>query len=1017
MERIKIMLGKNIQVICISALVAFSYSGQANSGSRKTDDSLQGAARVLESLSTKPATKKKVSPLESYFNELKIYRASSAKMSPKKAAKKWLSFVDRWLALEATNQYTIFDEQTGNYVDIKSVLASLPEPSKWPALINMIRNMKPGNDGKALHASLLFLAAVLEEDQNARLKAINYLKSVAADKDARKRATIEEIAYNMAYEISLDKPGKAGLIQLLEKRIGHYRVSSRSGYFNVPDLNTLVGKKESAKFIKKALLTPNVLVQVSVGDKTRKTASELALKHVNELKLPQWRLAHDIHATKLFEALSKTFLDKSVSSGKTGSPYANKDYILAQKYYVLGLIVSKRHDEAVDIAYRVLKVKGGFPSKGLEALEEAGYTRNIYAFIKKLLEKNPELQLWDTYIELSAKIRQTKTVVAFIDKALKRKNLSNNIRRSLLHAKINAQLADDKTEQAVASIKKYISANPTKHVKKSDDLVENAKLGLKLAEVGRLLGKPVWTDKGLAYAIDSYNAIAPGGKNRYKAENLPLDISALMRKLNRHAGAEKLLVRFMRSKLANSGDDEFDIYSKNLSSPLTELVSMYFELGRYQDVITLMGESEYWGIKDLSGIIANKDEKKDYLGYFVAYSLNETGKKAESLAITKALLNLKPGYDPAYQLFLDITKGKDAAFLDSLYKRDQFEERPLIWKASLALQNGKYKDAEELAKQAISIDPSDGEQGPDRRMRVYTILANARAKQGDKKTADIFHGAVKAIRISEKADEYYEAGMLSRGIKMYKRALTHFSDAYCIQSRLAIQLSEAGQLDQAAKHYQRAYELMPESFGRLESHCFGCQKVFKGSVAQGVAERVFSKLLKSTPKKPQVHYMFGYLRKEQNEWAEALGYFKKAVKLDPEYLNAWKQIYKASERTYVNSKERDKTILKMLELDPLRKHVYPKLEEVDALKELWKKVEIASSIDKGVPNSLYPLTKSGRYIDKKMEKLPESQRSMYSSFSSYSGGENSQQSPGAVIAKNNWMKIVAGLIDEKYRRY
>ena len=33
---------------------------------------------------------------------------------------------------------------------------------------------------------------------------------------------------------------------------------------------------------------------------------------------------------------------------------------------------------------------------------------------------------------------------------------------------------------------------------------------------------------------------------------------------------------------------------------------------------------------------------------------------------------------------------------------------------------------------------------------------------------------------------------------------------------------------------------MPDSFGRVESHCFGCESVFQGADAQALAERVFT---------------------------------------------------------------------------------------------------------------------------------------------------------------------------------
>jgi tetratricopeptide (TPR) repeat protein len=206
------------------------------------------------------------------------------------------------------------------------------------------------------------------------------------------------------------------------------------------------------------------------------------------------------------------------------------------------------------------------------------------------------------------------------------------------------------------------------------------------------------------------------------------------------------------------------------------------------------------------------------------------------------------------------------ARLDAVFARDQFEERPLIWKALLLHQAGREEEAEKVARQAIAIDPSDGEQGKGDRMRVYGVLADIRAARGDQKEADFLRGAVRAIRLSEQADDYQAAGLLSRGVKMYQDSLKHFADAYCIQSRLAVQLTALGLHETAAQHYEKAFELMPDSFGRVESHCFGCESTFSGPQAQTVAERVFTTLAAKNPDKPQIHYLLGVPAPTTGAW-------------------------------------------------------------------------------------------------------------------------------------------------------
>ena len=83
---------------------------------------------------------------------------------------------------------------------------------------------------------------------------------------------------------------------------------------------------------------------------------------------------------------------------------------------------------------------------------------------------------------------------------------------------------------------------------------------------------------------------------------------------------------------------------------------------------------------------------------------------------------------------------------------------------------------------------------------------------------------------------------------------------------------------------------MPASFGRVESHCFGCESVFEGSQPQSIAESVFETLAKKDPGNPRVHYLQGYLFEEEGRYAAALPAFRAAVQIDGDYLNAWRHM-------------------------------------------------------------------------------------------------------------------------------
>ena len=90
------------------------------------------------------------------------------------------------------------------------------------------------------------------------------------------------------------------------------------------------------------------------------------------------------------------------------------------------------------------------------------------------------------------------------------------------------------------------------------------------------------------------------------------------------------------------------------------------------------------------------------------------GQKAAAQKIDDALLDQFPGLDRGYELLLLLNGTNVIPRLDELFARDQFEERPLIWKAHVLQQENQLAEAEKIIRQAIAIDPTDGEEGPGR---------------------------------------------------------------------------------------------------------------------------------------------------------------------------------------------------------------------------------------------------------------------------------------------------------------
>ncbi|MES2924295.1 MAG: tetratricopeptide repeat protein [Verrucomicrobiota bacterium] len=266
-------------------------------------------------------------------------------------------------------------------------------------------------------------------------------------------------------------------------------------------------------------------------------------------------------------------------------------------------------------------------------------------------------------------------------------------------------------------------------------------------------------------------------------------------------------------------------------------------------------------------------------------SYMDAGEKENARATLAYLLALDMGNDTLYRLAIEYFPEQAGAMFEALRPYNSYQERPLIWLAELALGRKDLVKAQELIDQAIALDPSDGDQGKFTRMQVYDVLSRILRAKGETEKADFFNEVMVSIRQGEEADDYLHAGLTQEAILSYQEALGHFQDAYCLQSRLAKTLLKAGKDEEAMKHFEKAFELMPVSFGPVESHCFGCEKIFEDPRVKEIAAKTFKRVIESTPENPRTFYLLGLVLEEMNLQDEAVAAMKKALELDPKYYN------------------------------------------------------------------------------------------------------------------------------------
>lgn len=970
---------------CWSALIALSILGVATVTASGQD--LLGAHEAIQQVRRKGAAS--TTPAKAASELRKTIKALPRKMetlAPADAAGAWLAVYDEWLAKPKEVRAGLQQLQFSELID------ALPSPAAWPELARLIE-ARPvaGNDEARMRSLALRMLAhrltnrteLLKQDVEQAQKLIEAPKK-PGENEERQAARLGE-GFQDPDGLDVWRQELEGQVAIVKQEfdplsaVEQFRRelaspnSMRGGAVNVPDLVRLIGPEAATPLLKRALLLKNVDLQFdsrrgpdSLENETIKLARELARKHLKELSHPHWELCDSTEAIDLFEAFS-------AMSRSDDASFSHADHT-AIAAYVAGLIIRDRPKDLIkyltesqrqDNGSLTSQVMTSLGSSIVPQLERAGHSRKAHAFLAEALKTHPELPLWNIFVELSARLGKSPEALALLDSALARETLAPAKRRGLQQVRADALLATDRIEDGVAQSLKLAAEDQGNGI--PGQARSRLELALRVAEIGRLQNHDEWIRQGTDIAEKLLADESQGG-------NIA-DLVGFLIEVGQLARAERLIVGDLARTMANEEAAARFHRSGGFGngSSLEQLLQIYHKAGRAADVVTLLEEAPWWNQTDVGGLLAGTSPSRGWHGeratvptpLIAARSLAAVGRKDEARRIATAMVIKWPSFDPGWQLALEMTGDEFVPLAERVFARDRFEERPLIWLAKFHLDRGNVAKGEELARQAIAIDPSDGEQGRGDRMRAYAVLAEILRKRGDAKTAATYEGAVKAIRLAERADQFHRAGMLSRGIRMYHESLTYFADAYCIQSRLAVQLAQAGDMEGASEHYKRAFELMPESFGRVESHCFGCEGVFGGEVAERIAEQVFLKLVAAEPNNPRVHYLLGYLRMSESRDADAVKSFREAVRLDPDYLNAWQMLLNSSD-TALTAEERDQATFQVLRLDPFGLHVSASISmgragvdiaRVQDLARLWTVLHEKARLESAdPPTPLFELT-------------------------------------------------------------
>lgn len=954
-----------------------------------------GADRALAGLKRDAAP---ASTAATLAKDLAEFAARSSALRPDRTANDYVALVDRVLDLPMADAMALA-ELGGEPPSIERAMSVLPAPDSWPAIAAIWSKRAAAADHKISDETLALLGQLLLGRRDAVRKAVPDVAARIARSSGQPQVS-EWLRDRL--EAGLEDGG--GDVAARIERIARQPVTAWDGAVAVPDVVAMLGPAKGREMMVRLLAIPDLELTAPAGSKTEVLLGELVMASVATSSSAHWTQTKAPAPSSLYEAMEAKFVPAGAAIGPSAShgPQATSFHAPAtlddaRVRYVVALLAERRVESARSALRNFARVSardGGRRDPMMDAAVEADVVLALADVVESLLAKEPLLPLWSLHRTASLRAGKGERALIALRKHVAAASPVDAV--PLTADLVTLLLALDHVDEALTVLRRGIDDRG----KRDPGLdVIRVDLALRLTRLGHALKRPAITDEAVRATQRLCGDSAKVSFNG-RCEELWATVTRSLLTEGRGVAAERMLV----ARLRTTGENPY-----GATGPVSALVEVYGHAGRHNDVITLLQKFNGWPGTDLADLLSNGPSYGAVpLPVRAAEALNGVGRRDEAREILQSFLVARPGVehlDRAYEGLARIDGDRLLPWLEARIADDRFEERPLIWKAQLLGERGDFKDAETAARAAIAIDPSDGEQKRGDRLRAYSVLADVLRRSGRAAEAKPIDGAILAIRAAEDADVLREAGLSARAIASYDAAVRQFADAYCIHSRAAVEMEAAGRLKDAQVHYERAFELMPSSFGRVESHCFGCEGVFDSRSARTSAERILRRITQERPSDARAHYLLGYLLKLKGDKTGASPSFQRAFELDPDYLNAWIRFAEVADEAGVSTSERERASLQIARLDPQARHNGRSRANITDLAGLYRAHALAPPTPL-LPTSLLALPAAMAEIEKRAPGRSAAFR--------HRSRSRSMTTPGDAIAQQESVQAVLSVLQQRF---
>ncbi len=929
--------------------------------------------------------------------DLRAYHDGITALSPEEAAKQWLTLFDR--ALRLPGPLTDLVGGGDAIPHLTDLFRVLPPPAVWDELDAQVARRPEAAKGSSDFSTpvLRIVAGTLRDDPDEVRQALEaFARQVVAEDNPERdqnRETVQQLQ-QVFHEATIDTAGKLKELEaklaLLESAApasvtAAARQNLRTTSLEVPNLVALAGEAQAETLLRRIFAQPFVTVNI-VDEPTQELARKVLLAMGEKIQFAPWSLVAGPEVVPLYDLLNQRFPETDDN---------RNDRLNAKPAYLLGLIARDRVADATALA---LKLPDEITSGGVEALNLSGTTfqevaaqgqaQKVAHFFNALLTAHPDLPYWGSFQAAATATGNPDAFLTRVQAAVGNTDLRPRFRRALLPLQASALLAADRLPEAVSALEALSSPAPAGADAGSsgeDALRFDGDSPRAYALVLALVARRVHDDKLLNEQLDrllqSNRALL---RAPFDPDNVVLPLGIELNDLFLAVGRGPELEGLLLDNLARSTQAATwrrkgmtaELFAETGSfetrNALEILVDLYSQAGRYADVVALLDHAPSWETGDVAGLIPGTLTAFDGQ---VVRALQKTGHADAALRVVNASLDHAPDRSalyPVYASLLELLPPDQAeARLDVLARTDPFDARPLLWRGILQWQQHRPQEAEKSIRQALAVDPTDGDGGPASRPLAHAVLGDILEHAGDPQGAAEARRFVEAVHLGQEADTLSGVGLYPRAVGLYAKAVDIDPNITSLQYRYGVVLAALGRFEEAATHFSRADELLVASSSRVAILSPANGQVFDGAWTRSIVERVLGERAAREPENPRVCYLLGSLRTVQGRTVEAAREFKEAARLDPDYLYAWERLALVTG----NPPDRDQATVNILRLDPHRRHRNhaPEMSGMNDLKAFWLALTQAAKQQLPAPADLYPLAASRTEMAREQASHPPAQ--------------------------------------------